>query len=132
MRRSKARRRAVGASGLFRDRGQVVEVAALRHELPEVVVGEAEEGRAEGGEDGQAVGGVVDGAEDVGEGTHLVAREVLLAADEAVRDALGGEGRLVVADELRGHAPHEEADVARARRADGASPSQMLHGAAVA
>ena len=44
---------AVGASGPVGDRGQVVEEAALRHELQEVVVGEAEEGRAERGEDGR-------------------------------------------------------------------------------
>ena len=59
----------------------------------EVVVGEAEEGRAERGEDGQAVGGVVDGAQDGGEGPDLVAGVVLLAADEAVAGCRGPRAR---------------------------------------
>ena len=91
--------------------------AALRHELPQVVVGEAEEGRAERGEDREAVRGVVDRAQDVRERPHLVAGVVLLAADQAERDAPGGEGALVVLDEVRAHAPDEERHVARARRA---------------
>ena len=75
----------MGASG-FR-------MPPLDDELEDVVVGEAEEGRAEGGEDGQAVGRVVDGAQDGGEGLHLFAGVVLLAADEAVRDAAGRRAR---------------------------------------
>ncbi len=98
---------------------QRVEDAAACHELEDVVVGEAEERRAEGGEDGQAVGRVVDGAQDGGEGLDLFARVVLLAADEAVRDAAGLERVLEGADELGRHLAHEEADVAGARGADG-------------
>ena len=72
----------------------------LDDELEDVVVGEAEERRAERGEDGEAVGRVVDRAQDGGEGLHLLAGVVLLAADEAVRDAAGLERVLEGADEL--------------------------------
>ena len=109
----------VGVLDALADGGQGVQDAAARHELEDVVVGEAEEGRAEGGEDGQAVGRVVDGAQDGGEGLHLFAGVVLLAADEAVRDAVGLERLLERADELRRHLADEQADVARARGADG-------------
>ena len=90
----------VGVLDALADGGQRVQDAAARHELEDVVVGEAEEGRAEGGEDGEAVGRVVDGAQDGGEGLHLFAGVVLLAADEAVRDAVGLERLLERADEL--------------------------------
>ena len=99
--------------------GQRVQRAAAGNEPEDVVVRQAEEGRAQRREHGQAVGGVVDRAQDGGQRLHLLARVVLLASDQPVRDVALRELVLERADELGRHLADEQADVPGPGRADG-------------
>ena len=96
--------RAVEPFGRYIDRDPGTDALRRLQRLearPLVVVGEAEEGGPQRGEDGETVGGVVHGSEDGGEGPHLVASEVLLASHQAEGDALRGKGLFEGVDEGR-------------------------------
>ena len=118
----------VGVAHVGADGRERVQDAAAGHELEDVVVRQAEERRAQRGEHGQAVGGIVDRAQDGGQRLHLLARVVLLAADQPVRDAAAREVRPRRADELAASSCGRAGRRRPGRAGRTASPSRMLHG----
>ena len=117
--------------GMFveREAGAAVGIVAGVDVVEEFLVGGGGERGFEGGHDGDFVGGVVDGHEDVGEVVDFGAGEEAASAVEVVGDGVLVEGFGVGID--RGAGADQDGDIAHSGRSRGSAGLLSLTGVAV-
>ena len=96
-----------------------VQHALCRHEVQEIRVAHGKERRPQRLHERQPVRGVVDRPQHGGERPHLVACEILFAADESVVHLAGTQTIFERRDEIRRHLANEDGHVSWPRRPGG-------------